>query len=216
MAAGQSKRMGFPKLSAELVSGLPLGGAALLELLKLGLEPLIVVVRPSDTLDWLPNLENEGSAEAGYKIAVCTDAHEGMSRSIQCALREIAACSHEAVVDAVLITLADNPFITSALLLTWLSVFKEDPSLDYIATERMGNPMPPVLWNRSVFEELEKLEGDAGGRQLFHSDKYRGLLISVDEDTASDVDTPSDLARVRERWIAAGKEIEPAASYQAP
>lgn len=204
MAAGQSKRMGYPKLSSELVSGLSLGGAALLELLKLGLKPLIVVVRPSDTLAWLPNPENEGSTEAGYKIAVCENAHEGMSRSIQCALREIATCSYEAEVDAVLITLADNPFITSALLTSWLNEFKEDPSLAYIAAERMGNPMPPVLWNRYVFEELEKLEGDAGGRQLFHSDKYRGLLISVDEDTAIDVDTPSDLARVRGRWITAG------------
>ncbi len=193
--------MGYPKISAELASGLPLGRAALLELLKLCLDPFVVVVRPSDSLAWLPYRNVDGGTSAGYTIAVCSDAHEGMSQSIRCALREIEVHSNEAEVDAVLITLADNPFITSALLTSWLSAFREDPTLTYIAAEWMGNPMPPVLWGRSAFDELRKLEGDAGGRHLFHSDKFRGLRIPIDENAAVDVDTPADLKSVRDRWL---------------
>lgn len=192
--------MGFPKVSAELAAGLPLGRVGLLEFKKLNIDPLVVVTRPGDTLEWLPGSGVTRVVRDGYEVVTCEYTHEGLSRSIQCGLRELEKYSHENEIEAVLITLADNPFINSKLLTAWIDAFHEDPSLDYVATDWNGSLMPPVIWSRSVFEELYKLEGDTGGRELFRSDKFRCLRIPVGEDVVADVDTPEDLMRVRERW----------------
>ena len=59
-----------------------------------------------------------------------------------------------------------------------------------------GKPANPVLFDQRVFTELEKLEGDVGGRTLF--DKYQPVTIPWD-DLASqvDVDTPEAYQKIR-------------------
>lgn len=61
-----------------------------------------------------------------------------------------------------------------------------------------GSPRPPVVWPRALFEDLARLEGDSGGRQLFQ--RYRDQLdlleiAAADQEAFTDIDTPDDLAR---------------------
>jgi molybdenum cofactor cytidylyltransferase len=53
----------------------------------------------------------------------------------------------------------------------------------------------PVLWDRSTFSDLMKLEGDAGGRQLF-SRLAIDYLPWHDSGVLLDVDTPEDYQRL--------------------
>jgi molybdenum cofactor cytidylyltransferase len=160
-------------------------------MMKLELAPLVVAVRPDDTLNWLP-------PGAGYTLAVCEEADLGISYSIRAALRCVREMSANA--EGVLISLADHPFVTAPMLDRWLSAFRNDPSLRYVAGASGGVPMPPVLWSRAAFPSLETLEGDAGGRQLIASGRWKGMLLPLDRIASMDVDTPVDLQSVRTIW----------------
>lgn len=60
-----------------------------------------------------------------------------------------------------------------------------------------GTRGAPVLFARSLFPELDRLEGDAGGRQLFplHDDGIVELPLA-DSTPLQDVDTPEDRRRL--------------------
>ena len=59
---------------------------------------------------------------------------------------------------------------------------------------KRGNP---VIFGRAYFEELSKLEGDAGGRVVVR--KYPAAIVEVsvtDPAIHEDVDTPEELAQL--------------------
>ncbi|MBW7461689.1 NTP transferase domain-containing protein, partial [Paenibacillus sepulcri] len=104
--------MGETKLSLELSPGITLGSRALREMRQCGLDSLTVVVRPEDPLLWLYDRKDYRSPLAKYRIVACKEAHLGMSHSI----REGLAALLSDEPDAIVVALADQPFITAALL----------------------------------------------------------------------------------------------------
>ncbi|MFC3249981.1 NTP transferase domain-containing protein [Paenibacillus sepulcri] len=121
--------MGETKLSLELSPGITLGSRALREMRQCGLDSLTVVVRPEDPLLWLYDRKDYRSPLAKYRIVACKEAHLGMSHSI----REGLAALLSDEPDAIVVALADQPFITAALLKRLISVFAKNPDADYVA-----------------------------------------------------------------------------------
>jgi len=99
--------------------------------------------------------------------------------------------------DAALFINADQPFLTSAIL--------DQISARYAATRAPiivptfdGQPGSPVLFARSMFDELAALTGDVGGKTLL--EKYRAQTERVpiaDPRAALDLDTPEAYANAR-------------------
>jgi molybdenum cofactor cytidylyltransferase len=57
----------------------------------------------------------------------------------------------------------------------------------------------PVLFDRSVFEDLTSLTGDAGGRTLF--DVYETRSVPWEDDRIQlDIDTPEDYQALQSQW----------------
>lgn len=100
-------------------------------------------------------------------------------------------------VDAVIIFLADQPFISKDLIESIISTYQAYP-FPVIAPMVAGKRANPVLFDRSTFEDLLKIQGDRGGRALF--DQYPIHHIPwEDERVLLDIDSPEDLEKVIHR-----------------
>ncbi|OUM96590.1 MAG: hypothetical protein A9Z00_03050 [Thermobacillus sp. ZCTH02-B1] len=196
LAAGSGSRLGRAKPSAELVPGMPLGAAVVRALAGAGYGPVIVVVRPGDDLAWL------GTLPDGMPVrpVVCGDASAGMSRSIRCGVR--SALEDGEPPDAILIALADMPFLAPGKLAEWRAAWMLEPGLDFVAGRRGGLVLPPVLWSRRRFGDLLRLEGDAGAGALLRSGRLRGAWVELTGFEGFDPDTPEQFEEARAVWQA--------------
>ncbi|MCI3923719.1 NTP transferase domain-containing protein [Paenibacillus sp. TRM 82003] len=198
--------MGEPKLSLELSTGNRLGGVALAELASAGVDPLVVVVRADDSLDWLPPPPSGGD---GWRTASCFTSSLGLSFSLRCGLNAVLPQAP----DAVLVALADQPFIRSGELRRLVQCTRERPELQFAASGNDGSPMPPCVFSKSLFPELERLDGDRGARNIFESKDYKGVVLEVESPNYfADADTASEFEEVRRLWRERGKWDEPNAT----
>lgn len=220
MAAGRGSRMGFSKPAASLAPGIPLGAAALRALQECvsgkgkggeadkGAGRVHIVVRPEDPLSWLPVELPEDCS-----VVVCPEAGLGMSYSLRAGLRSLEAGGPP---DAVLIALADQPFVDLEWLNGLLKLYEDNPELDYVASGGEGTIMPPVVMSWWVCQAvMEGLSGDRGAGSLLASGLFCGKVLHAEalaegglhlpgkvssSLTLFDVDTPEDLALARELW----------------
>ncbi|MBM7563306.1 nucleotidyltransferase family protein [Paenibacillus sacheonensis] len=197
LAAGFSRRMGEAKLPLELAPGITVGSRGLLALRGCGFQPIVVVVRLGDPLLWLYDKAGNFGSLPKFRIIPCKDAREGMSRSIRSGME--ALLPEE--LDAVLITLADQPFISVMQLQRLIAVYKEDPMVDFVASGNGKISAPPVIFSKSLFSRLCQLEGDAGARGILQSPDYRGKVVRyASEWSFVDVDTKEQLDKARLIW----------------
>ncbi|WP_255654847.1 NTP transferase domain-containing protein [Cohnella sp. REN36] len=176
--------MGRLKLSLELAPGKPLGAFALRSLLACGAAPVFVVVRPDDPCGWMA----EAVARGEVQRLPCPDADGGLSFSIRCGVRAAEAAG----ADAVMIVLADQPFVRPEDLRALSEAASADPALDFAACRYGGSyDAPPAIFARRMFPALAGLSGDRGARALLSDGTWRGRTLAVDGVvSALDVDTP--------------------------
>lgn len=88
---------------------------------------------------------------------------EGQSRSVQAGLRAAVAAVPEA--SAVLFLLADQPGVTAELLSALIQRHRETLA-PIVAPRYRGRRGNPVLFDRRVWAEFDRLTGDIGGRPI--------------------------------------------------
>jgi molybdenum cofactor cytidylyltransferase len=183
--------MGQPKLSIKLPNEERLGSKALKMAFLSALNHIIIVTRASDNLEWLPLECSEDISLKRSQVIVCEEADQGMSYSLRFGL-EAARLLRP---DAVVVILADQPFITAEMINRLIGEYKKNLDLDYIASGNAGHKKPPILWSRSMFSRLALLDGDEGARSILASPEYRGLVIDepltfrfFDADTLEDIE----------------------------
>ncbi|WP_177182494.1 NTP transferase domain-containing protein [Paenibacillus sp. OV219] len=191
--------MGEPKLSLELAPGITVGGQGLHELRYCGFHPLTVVVRSDDPLLWLcdRNRKDRLTSLPKIRITPCKDAVNGMSYSLRSGLTALLPEK----MDAVLVALADQPFISASHLKRLVYVYREDPSLHYVASGYGETVGPPLIMNKSLFPQLLELDGDRGARHILKSPDYVGKVVRyAAEWTFMDIDTREELGEARQLW----------------
>jgi molybdenum cofactor cytidylyltransferase len=67
---------------------------------------------------------------------------------------------------------------------------------EIVAPSYRGVRAPPVIFSRSMFDELRIPRGDVGARALMDRHASRLMVIDVDCPPPADVDTSDDLARL--------------------
>ncbi|MDF2960826.1 MAG: xanthine dehydrogenase [Paenibacillus sp.] len=123
----------------------------------------------------------------------------GMAHSLHAGLD--AAVEREAP-DAIIVLLADQPFIHERMINRLIETFEADLTLDYVASGDQGIPKPPVLLASSMFGALRKLQGDEGARKLLMKPGFRGLVLEEQDPWCfADLDTPEDIERYKKRTI---------------
>lgn len=94
---------------------------------------------------------------------------------------------------AALFVLADQPLLTAAAVDRLIAAWQYHDGSIVVPVCR-GRRGAPVLFDRSFFDQLAELRGDAGGRQLL--DRHADAIVTVevaDPDELRDVDTLEDL-----------------------
>ncbi|HQZ95315.1 MAG TPA: nucleotidyltransferase family protein [Pyrinomonadaceae bacterium] len=181
LAAGGSTRFGSPKQLA-IYHGKSLIRRAAETLVSSGCDLNVVVL----------GAEIEASTEElqGLPISICLNENwkSGMSSSIKAGLEYLL--NLEPKLDAVLITLCDQPHVTTDALQLLLSEFQANSAL--VVAAKYGKTIGvPAVFSRELFDQLIHLEGDKGARNLIRS---RNDLVTIEIDAAAiDIDTPSDV-----------------------
>ncbi|WP_303830627.1 nucleotidyltransferase family protein [Asticcacaulis taihuensis] len=173
LAAGASRRFGEDdKLCADLdgkaVISHVLDGLAVLDL---G-EVLVVVRAPMEGMNYIVNLRLEA----------------GMGHSLALGVAALKPC------DGAFIVLADMPLIVPDLYREMADAL---PGHDIVVPVHNGQNGHPVLFSFTCFDDLRRLSGDHGARDLLRSGRYRLRHIETGGFILADIDTPEDLNRLK-------------------
>jgi len=183
LAAGKSERFGSAKIL------LPIGEKPLLR----HIAEIILASNASNLTVVLGGIVEEAQMalkDLPVKYVINENWPSGQSTSIKAGLKALPEA-----VSAALFFLADQPFISTDLIDRIVQQYQA--SNDRVIIPRVGAQRTnPVLIDRSVFPELEKLEGDTGARALFDQ-----LSISwfdwEDEHLLLDIDSPEDYKKIQ-------------------
>jgi len=179
LAAGESKRMGKPKLM------LPLGKSTILEqtidnFLNSKVDEIIMVLgnRAKGMLNLI--------ASRPVIVAINPAYRRGMSTSIAAGLNVISDKS-----EAVIIGLADQPFVDTQTINYLVEAFGAHKKGIAIPVYQ-GRRGHPVIFAIKYKEELFRLKGDVGGRDIINHRPDDVLEVTVNcEGVIVDIDTLS-------------------------
>ena len=180
LAAGRSKRMGKPK-----------------PLLRFNdttfLEHIISVLKASD-VDGITIVLGAGAETikksvdlSGTNIVINKDYPKGQLSSL---IAGIEQCPKE--IQAILVCLVDNPFVTKEVVDKIIGKFKEtnNPIIVPVFNKRRGHP---TLFSRSLFNELLSAPQEQGARYVVYSNEEKILELETSESgILISVDTPDD------------------------
>ena len=185
LAAGESSRMGRPKPL------LPLNGDTFLShLLKeidaSSVTSTLVVLghHPEAVLEALPAVEAISVVNPNYSLGQLSSFHVGLEHS------------HDA--DAVLLCLADHPFITTEVIDAVIGAF-ESSGRPIVVPTYEGRRGHPTLFARALFDELRAAPLDQGARVVVRAHADEVLEVATTENgIVADIDTPEQY----ETWLA--------------
>ena len=185
LSAGGSSRLGRPKQLVQF-QGRSLIRIAAETLSNSSCRPVIAVVGADS--------ERTSAEIGGLPVSVCVnpDWQAGMSSSIRAGLQHLLEIEPD--VDAVVISLCDQPHVTTADIDSLIAEFTATAS-PIVAARYSDVAGVPALFSKAVFGELLSLTGDKGARQIIRSrpDDVRTVTI---EKAAIDIDTLDDLVNL--------------------
>lgn len=181
LAAGSSTRFDGKKLLQDLC-GKPLLHYSL-SAAQEGLPGNVVLVAGHDARGIIKCGKNLADI-----VAVNSDYSSGQGTSVATG---VSACREFA--DAVIILLADQPFVTADTLARLIEAWSGTD--DRIVVSDYGETQaPPVLFGRGTFDRLCALAGDQGAKSLLRSGAFDVVKVAPGS-PGIDIDTPEDLAR---------------------
>ncbi|ALA53290.1 xanthine dehydrogenase accessory protein PucB [Shouchella clausii] len=185
LAAGQSARMGENKLALPLLET-TVGSASLKTALGTDVAKIVVVIGEKyGHTSWLdPKL----LADRRIMLVYCRKAAEGQAESLKCGLEVAGALG----ASAVLILLADQPFLPASVIKSVLATAKGRPDATSVSACYKGKKRPPALFRQSLFVKLHALAGDEGARAVLRKDKSSLAVPVADASAFFDIDTKED------------------------
>ncbi|CAO5156528.1 molybdenum cofactor cytidylyltransferase [Frankia sp. AiPs1] len=204
LAAGAGRRMGEPKALIRL------GGQTLVErgmqtLASGGCRPILVVVGAAAdqvAAAIAPTERQDGSGPNSAPVRLVRAARwaMGIGESLRAGLAELAGLDAQAVV----VTLVDEPGLTSAAVQRLVSA--ATPADGRVLSPALratyqGIPGHPVLLTRTIWPEVASwARGDVGARAWLRAHPGEVGLIACDGlGSSDDLDTPAELAALRDR-----------------
>jgi molybdenum cofactor cytidylyltransferase len=183
LGAGESKRMGFDKLS------LPWGKKTVFEhcletLLRSEVQEVVIVL----------GLRTKGVrnllCERNIKIVTNPHAGGGMSTSIRRGLQAIHPRN-----DGFLIALGDQPFLKTRTINVLIRTFAQGKGGIIVPSFR-GRRGHPVIFHKRYRKELLSLKGDVGGKSVLERYPKDVIMVPVkSEGVVKDINTWQDYER---------------------
>jgi molybdenum cofactor cytidylyltransferase len=131
-----------------------------------------------------------GIAPGAAEVVECADWSEGMAASLRCGFAALSSC------EANVVLLGDQPRVDPRAIARLIA--NRDPGVDAVRATYDGVAGPPVLIERSLFGDVQRLRGDVGARALLATGRVRDVACD-DLGSGEDVDTAADLDRAARR-----------------
>jgi len=185
LAAGAGARFGGGKLLAPLEDGTPVGVRSARSL-RSSVDRVLAVTRPGDaTLEALLRAE-------GLEVLPFPGALAGMGASLAFGIARAPDA------DGWVVALADMPFVRPETVAAVVQALTAGAAI--VAPSFRGRRGHPVGFAATLFEELVRLEGDAGARSVLVQHESEVILLECDDaGIVRDVDEPRDLECARQR-----------------
>jgi molybdenum cofactor cytidylyltransferase len=183
LAAGESRRMGYPKplLKVGDVSFLAKSVVAMLEVAA-----QLVVVLGAHLERVRAAVPNDPRITTAYN----PNYERGQLSSLKVGLAAIGADAR-----AVIVHLADHPLVSEMTFHAVVAEYERSGKPIVIARYQ-GHRGHPVLFARSLFQELQNAPEDQGARVVVNADPSRIGYVDVDDaGIILDLDTPADLVK---------------------
>lgn len=126
-------------------------------------------------------------------IVLVPDAALGMSSSLRQGLAAVRAL--DPVPAGLMVLPADMPEFTSPALQLVIDCFRRDPTRIVRGTAADGRPGHPAIFPADLWDALDRITGDQGGREVLidHPDRIRPVPLPG-KMAITDLDTPEDWA----------------------
>ena len=186
LAAGRSRRMGGRNKLLMTIDGVPMVRHVVTALLSSGIAVIQVVTgHQADAV--------RGALEGCPVSFVDNAEHEaGLSTSLKAGLDALpASCG------AAFVCLGDMPAVTDRAFGSLVRAWQGSKAKAIVVPTWNGRRGNPVLWDRSFFQAMRRVTGDAGARHLIG--EYTDHVIEVAMDDGAvliDIDTPEDARRI--------------------
>lgn len=184
LAAGESKRMGEPKLLLQIK------GKRVIERVVdsfKGVVDELVVVLGHEPENLIPALD-----ELGVRWMVNENYREGMASSFKRGLEEFRDC------EAVFLALGDQPFVDRDFLVKAIDAWKAGAKL--VSPVHKGKKGHPVLFDHALFDEIFSLQKHEMIRDVIHRHEDEHHLVEAGEWAVVDLDTPEGLRALKEKF----------------
>lgn len=188
LAAGKSRRFGTMKQFVQL-NEKPLFMYPLERAIKMALHPIVLVGNPNTAKmkDHITSLNVNYTENDHYEL--------GLSSSIIHGLDTI-----KENIDAVIILLADQPFITLEVIKKMIDTYHSeyDQGIRIVRPYYEGKAGHPVLFDQSFFQQLRTIRGDQGGKNIIESNINKLKTIKIfQKELNMDIDTLKDLEKAQ-------------------
>ena len=185
LAAGESARMGRPKLALK-IRGKTILEHALAPIAEAGIRDVVVVLSEENE-----NLKARVPGE--YRVVINRHSKEGISTSLKAGVSAVDPRSQ-----GILFALGDQPFVDPGVYKELIQYHRRNlPLITCPVYEgKRGNP---VLFDRRLWPALMKIEGDEGGKQIMAELAPKDIgQIKVDAaGVLIDIDTPEEYEMYR-------------------
>lgn len=192
LAAGEATRMeGKPKLL------LPLGDRTIFEIALAAYTASSVGTVCAVVPAWLEGFARIAARLASARLGFLSRERGPMSESLKSGWAWLAARGRP---EAVMIGLADKPLVRAETVDLLLDSYRSGDRRICVPTHA-GLWGHPVILDASLGDEVMRLRGDAGAREILRAHRDEVLEVSVAGDEVTfDVDSAEDLARLRTRF----------------
>lgn len=187
LAAGESKRMGKPKPLLRIKNKTFL--EQIIFELKLSDIDRITVVLGADAEKIKNSIDLSGT-----NMVFNENYRNGQLSSLIAGLKDIPE-----EVEAILVFLVDNPFITKEIVNKIISKFKEANSAIIVPVfgKKRGHP---TLFSKSIFNEIISAPKDRGARYVIYSNREKTFEIKMNEkEILAGINTPEDYKKYFDR-----------------
>lgn len=185
LAAGQAARLDHQPKQLLDWHGRTLIEVATDTALAAGLDPVIVVVGA------YADRVRAQIGQRGVIIVDNVDWPRGQSSSVKAGL---AAVPTE--VEAVVFMPIDQPNLTPDIIRELIAAHARTGQPIVVASVN-GKRTTPVLFHRSLFDDIRTIEGDRGARQIIDANPSRVTQVEVDANRVVDIDTLEDYNRAK-------------------
>lgn len=197
LAAGRSRRMGRPKaLLPTTVQGQTFISCIVDELRAGGVHDVVVVVGPDSVL-----LSSELSGlDQPPRRVVNLNPERGQLSSLLVGLRAIDRPG----VSGMLVTLVDVPLIDAGTVRRMIDAYRRThaPIVRPFHPHNHKRYGHPVIFGRSLFDELQKTDTRQGAKPVVHAHLAESVFVeALSEGPFLDVDTPEEYERLFGRQL---------------